>query len=124
MDEQLLERTVRYVDMRPDDPAGHQLLANFLGKSAPAEAVKHMRMLAARSTDDAQPWLDLAKLQRSLGDYEGALDSGKRALRLDPYDPKLRERVAALALEAKSLDYARHQIEALLLLEPDQPPEL
>ncbi|MDG2291749.1 MAG: hypothetical protein P8L37_03750 [Phycisphaerales bacterium] len=121
MDEELLERVVRYVDMRPDDPAGHRVLADVRTESDPAGAVEHLRMLAMRSTDDTQPWLDLAKVQRSLGDYEGALDSGKRALRLDPYDPQLRERVAALALEAKSLDYARHQIEALLLLEPGQP---
>jgi tetratricopeptide (TPR) repeat protein len=121
VDDVLLDRVVRYVRLRPMDPAGHRLLADIRLESSPADAVEHLRMLAQRATDDPSPWVSLAQVQRSLGDHAGALDSARRALRIDPYDPQLRERVAAFAVEAQALECARHQVEALLLLEPGQP---
>ena len=65
--------------------------------------------------------MELAKLQRRLGDSEAALASALRAAKVEPYEPVHRERIAALAIEAGALETARHQIEALLLLEPGQP---
>jgi predicted Zn-dependent protease len=65
--------------------------------------------------------LELANLLRSEGQSQAALSSAERAVRMDPYRPSNRELAAAAAIEAGNLQSAMRHIEALLVLEPDQP---
>ena len=45
----------------------------------------------------------------------------ERSIGISPFDPGLREEAAAAAIEAAQLSVARRHLEALVMLEPDQP---
>ena len=121
LDDQAVERLEEYVELRPADPLGRRLLADHWLGVEPDRALEHLEALAVATDDDPSLWMELAKLQRRLGDSESALASALHAAKVEPYEPVHRERIAALAIEAGALETARHQIEALLLLEPGQP---
>jgi len=122
MDETTLARLQSYVTLRPGDPLGHRLLANWYGRgSQPQWAIEHLQVLASFESDDPVPAQELALALRQAGRAQESMEAMRRAVSIDPYDPSLRETMAALAIEAGRLETAREMIEALLLLEPEQP---
>ena len=121
LDALTIERLESYVRLRSADPLGHRLLADHWLIVEPARAVEPLETLAVLADDDPDLWMELAKLHRGLNRPDAALNAALRACTIEPYQPVHRERAAALAIEAGSIEAARHQIEALLLLEPDQP---
>ena len=52
---------------------------------------------------------------------EEAKASADRAVRMNPYRPENRELAAAAAIEARDLQSAMRHIEALVILEPEEP---
>ena len=111
-----------YVEVRPGDPFGHRLLADWYRQGAtPERAIEHLRVLASFELDDPEPCRELAVALRRAGRFDEALEAIRRTISIDPYDASLREATASIAIEAGDLETARAMIEALLLLEPDQP---
>ena len=121
LDARSLERLERYCEARPSDPLGHRLLAEYWLGRDPRQAVDHVEILAHSGGDDPAGWMELARVHRKLGQPVEALAAAEAAITIDPYNPVLRERVAAFAIEAGDLDVALSQVEALMLLEPNQP---
>jgi tetratricopeptide (TPR) repeat protein len=111
----------RYAAARPVDPYPHRQLAKLhRGGPEPARAIPSLVELDAREENDPAFAIELARLYRGERDFAAALGSISRAVRIDPYDPALRELAAAIAVEAGDLRAARRDIEALTLLEPDR----
>ncbi|MGA1223224.1 MAG: hypothetical protein ACO31E_01515 [Phycisphaerales bacterium] len=52
---------------------------------------------------------------------QAALAAAERAVRMNPFDPTVRELAAAVAVEGGAFARARLHIEALSALEPDRP---
>ena len=112
----------RYARARPVDPFPHRVLAReLLTSDQPKDAIPHLVELDLRSEKENAFALELANLLRSEGRSQEALDAAERAVRMDPYRPSNRELAAAAAIEANNLPSAMRHIEALLVLEPDEP---
>ena len=127
--DQLRELLERYAKLRPVDPYPHRVWAKLAtdaagdGLSAAGDptALAHLRELDIRSDKDNVYALAIARNRRAAGDLPAALESAERAVRMNPFDPSVRELAAAIAVEAGRLDRARVHIEALVVLEPDRP---
>ena len=112
----------RYAEVRPVDPYPHRVLArDLLESDQPAMAIPHLRELDLRSEKDNSFALEIARLSRQVGSKEEAQTAAERAVRMNPYHAANRELAAACAVELGDLDSARRHIEALVILEPDQP---
>ena len=112
----------RYAEVRPVDPYPHRVLArDLLESDQPAMAIPHLRELDLRSEKDNSFALEIARLSREVGSKEEAQTAAERAVRMNPYHAANRELAAACAVELGDLDSARRHIEALVILEPDQP---
>lgn len=113
------QQLAAYASARPVDPWPHRLLATAALRSAdPLAAIPHLERLDALEDSEPSYALELARLERKRGNRQAALTHAMKAVRIDPYDPRTREFVAALAVEAGALAEARAQIEALVALEP------
>ncbi len=129
----------RYAAARPVDPLPHKTLAR-LYLALPAPATQPPGTEAAPSPRDAIPhleWLDeredraatyadqLAALYATGSEGERDLHrawlKAQRAVRIGPYEARLRERAAAIALLRQDFETAKYQIEAMIVLEPDRP---
>lgn len=111
----------RYAAARPVDPYPHRQLAKLhRGGGDPSRAIPSLIELDAREENDHAFAIELARLYRAERDHAAALAAIRRAVRIDPYDPALRELSAAIAVEAGDLRSARRDVEALTLLEPDR----
>lgn len=122
LDPLTLDLLHRYMLARPVDPFPHRLLAKReLASEDPTRAIPHLVELDRREEHDNAYALELARLYRSSGDAARASASAERAVRMDPYDPAIRELAAAVAIEAKDLELARRHVWALTRIEPDQP---
>ena len=112
----------RYTLARPVDPYPHRILARaHLARGEVGEAIPHLVALDRTQRDDNTFAIELARLEREVGNTEAALESVMKAVRIDPYDAPLRELAAAIAIEAGDLALCRLHLEALVLLEPDRP---
>ncbi|MBL9147917.1 MAG: tetratricopeptide repeat protein [Phycisphaerae bacterium] len=119
-DEATLALLERYAKARPVDPYPHRLLAKlYLTSDDPSRAIPHLAELDIREEKENAYAIEIARLRRDAGDTAGALTSIERAVRINAYDPALRELAAAMAVEAARLDRALVHIEALTVLEPD-----
>jgi tetratricopeptide (TPR) repeat protein len=127
--DQLRELLERYAKLRPVDPYPHRVWAKLAtdgagdGLSADGDptALAHLRELDIRSDKDNVYALAIARNRRAAGDLPAALESAERAVRMNPFDPSVRELAAAIAVEGGRLERARVHIEALVVLEPDRP---
>ena len=63
----------------------------------------------------------LSRAFRLAGRFPDGALAMERSVGISPYDPSLREEAAAAAIEADEIDMARRHLEALVVLEPDQP---
>lgn len=121
-DPMTLDLLHRYMLVRPVDPFPHRLLAKIeLASEDPTRAIPHLVELDRREEHDNAYALELARLYRSKREFAAASDSVERAVRMDPYDPAVRELAAAIAIESKRLPLAREHVAALERIEPDQP---
>lgn len=122
MSPELREVLERYAQVRPVDPYPHRVLArSLLDSEEPTAAIPHLMELDIRSENDNTYALELARLFRKQGKSNEAMVAAERAVRMNPYRPENRELAAAAAIEAGNLQAARRHIEALVVLEPDQP---
>lgn len=104
---------------RPFDPWPHQQLArDALGRGDAQSAVPHLEFLDARTDSEPSFALELARIARADGSPAKAASHAERAVRIDPYDPAMRELAASMAIEGGDMRTARRHIAALVTLEP------
>jgi len=109
----------RLAAARPFDPWPHQQLArDALARDDSPGAVPHLEFLDARTDNEPSFALELARIARASGDASRAATHAARAVRIDPYDPAMRELAASTAIEAGDMQSARRHIAALVILEP------
>ena len=115
---ELLERLCR---ARPVDPFPHRKLAEVaLLSGRDAEAVPHLERLDAVTDRENSYAIELSRIARAAGDGARAGNHIERAVRINPFDPSLRELAAATQIEAGNLAAARVHVVALGILEPDR----
>ena len=120
-DETNIDRLQAYARARPVDPFPHKKLAQIWRNSdTPERAITHLEQLDAREQKSPVFAYELARLYRSIGDIDAAMEKANRAVQISPYDADYREQAAALAIEAGRLVLARMHIRAMTLLEPGQ----
>ncbi len=106
---------------RPVDPAPRRrLVRHFLDLGQDERAIEHLEWLDAREEHSPAYSVRLARIYARLKDYERAHAKSERATTIAPYDAKLRELAAQMALLAGRRDDAQRHIEALIMLEPDR----
>lgn len=114
-----LERLRAYAALRPMDTWPTRVLAQVaMDEGDAAKAAEALRVIGAVEDTNPMYALELARLERTLGNKREALTQASRAARIDPYDARTRELAAAIAVEAGDLDTAAQHVRALTLLEP------
>ncbi len=109
----------RYSIARPVDPFPHREFAKALrGTPHADDALAHLREVDLRTDKDPSIPAECARLQSVALDHAGAAASAQRAVRMNPFDPALRELAAKCWIEAGELERARAHLMALLELEP------
>jgi tetratricopeptide (TPR) repeat protein len=113
---------LRYAAARPIDPwADRELAAVALRLNQPQAALAHLEQLDRLDQSNGDHAAELARLYQQLQQHEEASSAAERALHRQPYDPKLRETAATMALQAGRPDTALRHLKALTLIEPDRP---
>ncbi len=111
----------RYAAARPVDPMPHQMLAAIHLESAePERAIPYLEAIDRLQKYDNTYAIELARLYQKQGRFDLALDRIRRAVTISPYDARLREEAAAIAIQARSLPEARRFLVALTILEPER----
>lgn len=117
----------RYATLRPVDPLPHRMWSKLassaedaLDPESSAAAFRHLSELDLRSDKDNVFAIAIARNRRAIGDLPAASAAAERAVRMNPFDPTVRELAAAIAVEANRLDRAETHIEALVVLEPER----
>lgn len=78
----------------------------------------HLERLDAVTDRENSYAIELARIARAAGDGPRAGTHIERAVRINPFDPSLRELAAATQLEAGNMAAARVHVVALGILEP------
>lgn len=120
----------RYAKARPADPLPHRMLARlYLAQPdppateagpTPRDAIEHLEWLDAREDKSPAYASQLSALYLSAGDMPKAIAKAARAVQFAPYDPRYREKAAAVMIQQGDLTGAKSHIEAMILLEPDR----
>lgn len=111
----------RYASVRPVDPLPQQMLAAIHFESAnPEQAIPYLESIDRLQKYDNTYALELARLYQKQSRFELALDRIERAVNIAPYDARLREEAAAIAIQARNLREAQRHLRALTMLEPDR----
>ncbi len=111
------------ITVRPTDDTPHKRLASHFLAGEPSEhpnAIPHLQYLDAREIHSPAYAGQLALLYAQTGDSEMAIAKALRAVAIAPFDADQRERAARVALIVKDYEQAKHQLEALTILEPDR----
>lgn len=120
--EDVISLLKRYLRTRPVDPMPHRELARiYLASNRADQAIEHLEALDVLDERDSTFAVELARLYRQSGHWDRAFDKALRAITMAPFNPSYRELAAAIAIQNGDFESARHQIEALLILEPNQP---
>lgn len=114
----------RYAAVRPVDPLPHRLLATLYlsggdPQKGPNGAIPHLEYLDAREQSTPGYAVELARRYLTLNELEKAGAKADRATQISPYDPKIREFAATVALVRKEYAAAERHIRALIMLEPN-----
>lgn len=110
-----------FAEARPVAELPHRLLArHYLETGRPDEAIEHLEFLDVRSSYEPAFAASLAELYAQRRDHGPATAKAERATQISPFDPRLRELAARVAISTERLGDARRHIEALILLEPDR----
>lgn len=119
-----VEILLRAISVRPTDPEPHRRLArHYLASEDNAErlrAIPHLEYLDAREIHAPAFAGQLALLYAQTGDHDKAIRAALRAVAIAPFDADQRERAARVALIAENFELAKHQLESLIILEPDR----
>ncbi|MHC4994251.1 MAG: peptidase MA family metallohydrolase [Planctomycetota bacterium] len=111
----------RYASQRPVDPWADDALATLaIQLKQPLNAVGHLEHLDRLDQLSGTHAIQLTSIYRDHGQLDHAQDAATRAIARRPYEPKLREAAATLALQRKDADLALHHLEALTHIEPTQ----
>ena len=111
----------RYAAARPIDPWAHRVLVRLAADGGDPDAAIGSLQLLERGDNYSAAWSkQLADLHRTAGRLDQAQRALTRALRCEPYNPTFREDAATVALQRGDVAAAQHQIEALIILEPDR----
>ncbi|NOG53842.1 MAG: tetratricopeptide repeat protein [Planctomycetes bacterium] len=111
-----------YLAARPVDPMPHRELARlYLETNRDDLAVEHLEALDTMMDRESTFAIELARIYRASQDWDQALKKVGRAIIIEPFNPTFRELAAAIAIQGGHYDAARRQIEALIVLEPNQP---
>jgi len=111
----------RYAAARPVDPWAHRTLVRLAHEHGEPEAALGSLRLLERGDNYSAVWSkQLADLHRAAGRLDAAQRALTRALRCEPYNATFREDAATVALQRGDPAEAEHQIEALVILEPDR----
>jgi cellulose synthase operon protein C len=111
----------RYAAARPVDPRPHKLLAALYLSSGAGDPVPHLEWLDAREQHSPGFAVELSRRYAAAGDMTRAQSKAARAVYISPYDARIREFAATIALRAKDTATAERHLRALLLIEPDRP---
>lgn len=116
----------RYAAARPIDPKPHRLIARLALAPNASAALAARAVAALEFLDEREEKLpafaaQLAELYAQEGNLPLAIAKADRATRISPYDARLRELAARVALFAKEPGAARRHIQMLVALEPGQP---
>ncbi|MGV6815603.1 MAG: peptidase MA family metallohydrolase, partial [Phycisphaerales bacterium] len=110
--------------IRPTDESPHRRLAkHYLAGETLDErlkAIEHLEYLDAREIHSPAFASELALLYAQSDEPTKAIAKALRAVSISPYDADQREQAARVALLVGDLAQAKHQIEVLTKLEPDQ----
>ncbi len=117
----LLQMAIRVL---PANDAPHRRLArHYLASEDPAEqlkAIPHLEYLDAREIHSPAYAARLALLYAQTNEPAKAMAKALRAVAIAPFDADQRERAARVALLTGDMEMAEHQLEALIVLEPDR----
>ncbi len=110
-----------YAAVRPVDPLPQQMLAAIhLESSNPEQAIPYLESINRLQKYDDTYAVELARLYQKESRFDVALDRIDTAVMIAPYDARLREEAAAIAIQSRNLPDARRHLVALTLLEPDR----
>ncbi|MCH2137141.1 MAG: hypothetical protein MK101_11275 [Phycisphaerales bacterium] len=120
--QQHLQTLMALANARPLDPWPCQTLADWYERQGdPIQAARWLDLVMRTRAGDPDLHDRMAMLHRAAGDSAASLAAMARAIECDPWDAARRERAAALAIESGQVELARSHIDALILLEPDEP---
>ncbi len=112
------------ITIRPTDPEPHKRLVRHYRASADdadrLRAIPHLEYLDAREIHSPAYAGELALLYAHRGEHDKAILAALRAVAIAPFDADQRERAARVALIAENFELAKHQLESLIILEPDR----
>jgi len=109
----------RYQEARPVDPMPLRRLADYyLHSGQEGDAVPYLEELDRRTQYTGSFAIELARIYRGEKNYHRALAKAHRALIIEPFNANYRELAAAIALQKKDYQEARHQLVALTIIEP------
>ena len=121
VDESSIGLLERYARACPVDPMPHRVLARYyLDASEPAAAIEHLEYLDAREQHAPTYAEALVRQYAAIGDLDGAAAKAERAVRIAPFNPRVRELAATVALRRKDYAAARRHLLALSQIEPDR----
>lgn len=110
-----------YATARPVDPLPQQMLAAIqIESSHPEQAIPFLESIDRLQKYDNTYAVELSRLYQKQGRYAQSLDQIDRAVLIAPYDARLREKAAAIAIQAGNMPDARRHLVALTILEPDR----
>lgn len=127
-DDTLTDRQIEILEhaitVRPTDPEPHKRLVRHYRASADGadqlRAIPHLEYLDAREIHSPAYAGELALLYAQRAEHDKAIRAALRAVAIAPFDADQRERAARVALIAENFELAKHQLESLIILEPDR----
>lgn len=122
--ERQIEILEHAITIRPTDPEPHKRLVRHYRASADIadqlRAIPHLEYLDAREIHSPAYAGELALLYAQRAEHDKAIRAALRAVAIAPFDADQRERAARVALIAENYELAKHQLESLIVLEPDR----
>ena len=115
------ELYARALQKDPDDPIAHSGMGKALATqgSLPA-ARKEMEIALAQLDSDASLAFEYASLLRRMGETQTALESFRRAVKLDSKEPKYRARLGGVLVERGEFEEAEQQLRQAVALNDRQ----
>lgn len=123
-DESMIDLLERAAAARPMDDRPQRALARvYLTMNTPESrdlAIPHLEWLDVREVHSPAFASELAHLYAERQEWDLARAKAQRVARLAPFDADTRELAARVAIATKDWDEARHQLNALISIEPDR----
>ncbi len=111
------EAYARALQKDPDDPNGHSGMGKALAaKGNLAGARKEMEIALAQLDSDASLAFEYGSLLRRMGESQSALESFRKAVKLDSKEPRYRARLGGLLVERGEFEEAEQQLRQAVAL--------